>query len=150
MYYTNCAEMRRQSNPNCLSWGHSLRMLTILIIVCIISVAVITCLSVVMHAKNNKIAEMQKEIIQRDEKIESVHSELLQLKQDMEASNEASNVHSDLVNNAANEYINKIEIVANDPGAVDWLDQPLPDAVLYNLSKRTCQNASDQTASTPD
>lgn len=116
------------------------RKFMIYIIIALIIISLIACLSLAIRAKNQKIETLQSEIKSKDEKIEEIRAEMAKFKDEMNASQKASEVHSQEVSEAVNEYIKKVELIKNDPDAVDWLGQRLPDAVLYNFNTRSCEN----------
>lgn len=116
------------------------RKLMIYTILTLIIIGLIVSLSLVIRTKNQKIATVESEIKAKNEQIDRLRADLVELKQEMENGQKASEVHSNKVSEAVNEYINKLEIVQDDPEARDWFNQPLPSAVVYNFSQRICEN----------
>lgn len=119
------------------------RSLLIYIILSLIIVGLIASLSLVIRTKNQRIDHIESEIKGKNEQINRLHADLVDLKKEMEMDIRASETHVEKTTEAANEYIQKVEMVCADPDAVDWRDQRLPDAVVYSFTQRACKNTND-------
>lgn len=121
----------------------TVRKVLIYIVLVVVFIGVVGSLSIAVKLKTSDIKALKLEIAAKDEKINTFQTELEKLKKDMENDRKASQIHVEKIIEAGGEYAEKIEAVQSDDSAIDWLNQPLPDAVMYNYNKRICKNTDD-------
>lgn len=125
------------------SYGVTVRKVLIYLALVVVLISIIGFLSISNKRKNSEIKALKSEIESKEEKINAIRTEIDALKKEMESEQRAGKVFTKGVIEAGGEYAEKINIIQSDKSAVDWLDQPLPDAVVYNYSSRICANSGN-------
>lgn len=108
----------------------------------------VSCLAVVLLSfstakKSSEIKALKSEIQQKSDEISTIRQSLECLKKEMENAQKAGESHAKHTIEAGNELIEKINSIEINSNARDWLDQPVPDAVVYNFNRRICSGSSN-------
>jgi cell division protein FtsL len=122
------------------------RIAIVLAALLVILIVIVGFLSITIKHKNSDLKALKSEIEAKDEKINSIRADLQTLKDEMEKGQKAGQIHVETTIKAGSEYVDKINTIESDKTACDWLDQPLPDAVMRIYSDRVCEDTNDKTA----
>ena len=119
------------------------RKVLVYIALAVVIIGVVGALSISNKLKASEIKALKLEVSEKDDKINTIRAELEQLKKDMEKDQRIGQIHIQSIIKSGSEYADKIQEIQSDDSAIDWLSQPLPDAVVYNYTKRVCQDSGD-------
>ena len=119
------------------------RKVLVYIALAVVIIGVVGALSISNKLKASEIKALKLEVSEKDDKINTIRAELEQLKKDMEKDQRIGQIHIQSIIKSGSEYADKIQEIQSDDSAIDWLRQPLPDAVVYNYTKRVCQDSGD-------
>ena len=119
------------------------RKVLVYIALAVVIIGVVGFLSISNKLKASEIKALRLEVSEKDDKINTIRAELEELKKDMEKDQRIGQIHIQSIIKSGSEYADKIQEIQSDDSAIDWLSQPLPDAVVYNYTKRVCQDSGD-------
>lgn len=122
---------------------NKVRKVLVYIALAVVIIGVVGALSISNKLKASEIKALKLEVSEKDDKINTIRAELEQLKKDMEKDQRIGQIHIQSIIKSGSEYADKIQEIQSDDSAIDWLSQPLPDAVVYNYTKRVCQDSGD-------
>lgn len=111
----------------------SVKALIYTVVIIAVSVVVLVLVCTIKH-KDATIRQLGEQIAAKDECIDKARADIEALKSQMEKELTACETHSKNIIEAAKDYdekIGTIEKMSQDRDVSIWLDQPVPDAVLY-------------------
>ena len=111
----------------------SVKALIYTVVIIAVSVVVLVLVRTIKH-RDATIRQLGEQIAAKDECINKARADIEALKSHMEKEITACETHGKSIIEAAKDYdekIGNIEKISQDRDVSIWLDQPVPDAVLY-------------------
>ena len=115
-------------------------------IIIIVIIGAVTGLCCTIKTKNSRIDALNNELEQKNDCITKAKAEIESLQKELIKEQETAKTHAETVVKACHDYQEKIEYIEKESqNNVDlhvWLEQSVPDAVLY-CSPTTINNTRD-------